>query len=130
MQRGSIATPCILVFPRHLLRHVKGHIVLIWDNLNTHKSAAVQEFARAHSRGLTIEYLPPYAPDLNPDEWVWRQLKHVELGNFAADDLDELKTAIRAGTQCVRHRPSSCVPSFTPAGFLYGQQPKYSCVSQ
>lgn len=105
VRRGSIATPGILVFLRHLLRHVKGPIVLVWDNLNTHKSAAVRQFARAHARRLVIEYLPPYAPDLNPDEWVWRHLKHVELGNFAALDLQELRAAIRAGTQRVRHRP-------------------------
>jgi putative transposase len=105
VRRGTIATPRVLLFLRHLLRHVRGRIILLWDNLNTHKSHAVRAFAAQHARRISLEYLPPYAPDLNPDEWVWRHLKYVELANFAPHDLAHLKRELRRATQRVRMRP-------------------------
>ncbi|WP_204062463.1 transposase [Planobispora siamensis] len=50
-----------------------GPIVLVWDSLNVHKAADPQEFAEARD-WLTICYLPPYAPDLNPVEGIWSLL--------------------------------------------------------
>jgi putative transposase len=103
---GAIATKQVLVFLRHLLRHVRGRIILVWDNVNTHKAVAVKRFAEKNSHRLSLEYLPPYSPELNPDEWVWRYLKHVELANFAPLNLGELKVALREAVQRIRMRPS------------------------
>lgn len=103
---GTIATKQVLVFLRHLLRHVRGRIILIWDNINPHKAVSVKRFAWDHRRRLSIEYLPAYSPELNPDEWVWRYLKHVELANFAPRNLAELKVALRGAVQRIRMRPS------------------------
>lgn len=102
---GTIATPQVLVFLRHLLRHIRGRIILIWDNINPHKAVAVKQFVLDNDRRLSIEYLPPYSPELNPDEWVWRYLKHVELANFAPRNLAELKIALREAVQRIRMRP-------------------------
>lgn len=79
VRRGTIATPQLLVFLRHLRRHVRGRIIVVWDNINTHKSAAVKRFVHDHRGRLSREPLPAYAPELNADEWVWRYLKQVEL---------------------------------------------------
>lgn len=106
VRSGAIATKQILVFLRHLLRHVRGRIILVWDNVNTHKAKAVKRFAQDNGRRLSLEYLPPYSPELNPDEWVWRYLKHVELGNFAPLNLTDLKVALRGAVQRIRMRPS------------------------
>lgn len=105
MRRGTIATAQVLVFLRHLLRHVRGRIIVVWDNVNPHKAVAVQRFVHDSSHRLSLEYLPPYSPDLNPDEWVWRYLKQVELANFAPLDLAELETALRGAVQRIRMRP-------------------------
>jgi len=105
VRRGTMATPQVLVFLRHLLRHVRGRIILVWDNITPHKSAAVRQFVYDHRRRLSLEYLPPYAPELNPDEWVWRYLKQVELANFAPRHVGELKIGLRKATQRIRMRP-------------------------
>ncbi len=105
VRRGTIATPQVLVFLRHLLRHVRGRIILVWDNVKPHKAAAVHRFVLENFHRLMLEYLPPYSPELNPDEWVWRYLKHVELANFAPRDLGELKVALRGAVQRIRMRP-------------------------
>jgi transposase len=105
VRRGTIATPQVLVFLRHLLRHVRGRIILVWDNVKPHKAVSVRRFVHDHSGRISLEYLPPYSPELNPDEWVWRYLKQVELANFAPLDLAELKVALRGAVQRVRMRP-------------------------
>lgn len=55
-------------------RQLGGPIVLVWDNLNVHKAAGLREWAAAQD-WLTIYYLPPYAPDLNPVEGIWSLLR-------------------------------------------------------
>jgi putative transposase len=102
---GTIATKQVLVFLRHLLRHVHGRIIVVWDNINPHKAVSVKRFVQDHRDRLSVEHLPPYSPELNPDEWVWRYLKHVELANLAPLNLHELKVALRSAVQRVRMRP-------------------------
>jgi transposase len=109
VRKGTIATSQVIVFLRHLLRHVRRRIVLVWDNLNTHKSGAVRAFVAAHQERIHIEYLPAYAPELNPDEGVWRYLKHVELGNFAPRNLAELKNALRRSVKKIQRKPDLIV---------------------
>jgi transposase len=75
-------------FVQHLLRHLRGHVVVIWDNSNTHKGEPMRELCRRFHR-LHLERFPAYAPELNPDEGVWDHLKD-ELANGCADDLAEL----------------------------------------
>ena len=52
---------------------------------------------------LTIEWLPGYAPDLNPTEGVWNNIKARELANFCADHIDEATNAFRKGLRRVAH---------------------------
>lgn len=117
VRRGAIATPQVLAFLRHLLRHVRGPIVLVWDNLNTHKAKAVRDFVGQNQKRLSVEFLPPYSPELNPDEWLWRHLKRVELANFAAKDLPDLKRQLRLAVMRVRMRPG-LIHSFFKASAL------------
>ena len=64
---------------------------MIWDGSPIHRRVAVIEFlASADGRGIHVERLPPYAPDLNPIEAAWQHLKHVELRNVTCVDLEEL----------------------------------------
>ena len=53
-----------------------GPIVLVWDNLNTHLSTAMRAFIRTHADWLSVYRLPSYAPELNPAEGVWANLKN------------------------------------------------------
>ena len=76
-----------VAFLRHLLRHMRGHVVLVWDNLGVHKSKLVKALCRRVPR-LHLEYLPAYAPELNPDEGVWRQTKGRLANSCPADRFD------------------------------------------
>ena len=78
-------------FLERLLREVVGSIVVVWDNLNAHRSPMVREVVGRNPR-LTLEYLPPYAPDLNPVEALWCQAKYHRMANHAIDDLATLES--------------------------------------
>ena len=76
----------------HLLREVPGRMVIIWDGSPIHRSHTIQEFlANGASQRLHLERLPAYAPELNPDEGFWQQLKGVELRNVCCFDLRHLR---------------------------------------
>jgi hypothetical protein len=51
-------------------------LILVWDNLNTHLSALMRTFIEAHDEWLTVARLPAYAPELNPVEGAWANMKN------------------------------------------------------
>jgi len=79
-------------------------VILIWDNLNTHISAAMRAFTSAHPDWLTEVRLPSYAPDLNPAEGVWANMKNG-LGNLMARDVDQLAAIIKNRLKRIQYRP-------------------------
>jgi len=86
------------------LRHALGgqKATLLWDGLPAHRSRAMGAWVRRQRSWLVVERLPGYAPDLNPVEALWANLKGVELANLAADTLDDVITAAERGIQRIR----------------------------
>ena len=79
-------------------------VIVIWDNLNTHRSKVMHAFTAAHPDWLTIIRLPAYAPELNPAEGVWANMKNG-LGNLAASTLDQLDAIVSSRLRRIQHRP-------------------------
>jgi transposase len=68
----------IVRFLKHLLRHISGKLLVVWDGLPVHRSQAVKDFLRqGATQRVHLEQLPGYAPELNPAEGVWNYLKNV-----------------------------------------------------
>ena len=80
-------------------------VILIWDNLNTHVSAAMRAFIEAHPDWLTEVRLPAYAPDLNAVEGAWANMKNG-LGNLAVPDVDQLAAIIKNRLKRIQYRPA------------------------
>jgi transposase len=92
-------------FLKHLLRHRPGKLLVIWDGLPAHRSSHIRDFlAQGGAERIHLERLPGYAPDLNPDEGVWRYLKHVELRNCCCRDLAHLRLELRKAIARFRHK--------------------------
>src|SRR3954453_8586641 len=79
-------------------------IILIWDNLNVHRSAVMGAFCDAHSDWLTVVSLPAYAPELNATEGVWAYVKR-DLGNLLAGSIDELAASAKRLLKRIQYRP-------------------------
>lgn len=103
---GTIRSPQVVVFLDHLLRHVPGPVLVIWDRLGTHRSRLVREFVTAQRGRLLLEYLPAYAPDLNPVEYIWGHWKQHELPNFCPRDFGQLSHYARRALARMRRRPT------------------------
>ncbi len=79
-------------FLKALLGSVPGKIFLIVDGHPVHKAKKVSEFVKEKADGrLSIFFLPPYSPDLNPDEWVWNNVKNDRIGRGVIMSADDLK---------------------------------------
>ncbi|WP_436850890.1 IS630 family transposase [Streptomyces avermitilis] len=91
-----------LIVRAHL--QLGGPIVVIWDNLNVHRSAALRHWA-AGQDWLTIIQLPTYAPDLNPVEGIWSLLRRSTTANVVFADRDHLVRAVRSGMRHIQRRP-------------------------
>ena len=84
---------------------LQAPVILIWDNLNTHVSAVMRTFAESHRDWLTVVRLSAYAPDLNPAEGVWANMKNG-LGNLAASNVDQLAAIVRNRLKRIQYRPA------------------------
>jgi putative transposase len=115
-RRRNLTGLDIQAYLRHLLRHVRGPIDLLWDRGPIHRRLVVREFVAAHPR-LHVHFFPAYAPELNPAEFVWTQADR-ELANGVANDLAELRHDLDAAIRRVRRsqlRLTSCIhPSGLP----------------
>lgn len=78
---------------RQLHHHYRRKVIVVWDRLGAHRSAAAH-FEAEHPDWFEFEWLPAYAPELNPVEECWNHTKYADLPNFVPDDLDHLQTAV------------------------------------
>jgi transposase len=107
VKEQALRGPDIVRFLRHLLRHVPGKLLVIWDGSPIHRAQVVKDFlAQGAARRLHLELLPAYAPELNPDEWLWQYLKRRELRNLCCHSLAELRAELRLAVARMRHRPA------------------------
>jgi transposase len=79
---------------------------VIWDGLKAHRSRLVREYLDGLDGHIQIAFLPPYAPDMNPAEYLWAWLKRHALANYCPNDLSELHTTARNKLKSAQKRPS------------------------
>ena len=70
-----------------------------------HRSKAVKQFAESTGRRLRLCFLPGYAPELNPDEWVWKHVKHDRIGRAGVTSPDDLKAKALAALHRLQKLP-------------------------
>lgn len=100
--QAAIKGTQVIAFLTHLLRHVKGKVTVLLDNACIHKTKALSAFVTDETR-LSVVYLPPYSPELNPIELVWAYVKQQMLANFCPRDLVALKSRLFQAWKRVRY---------------------------
>lgn len=117
IHQGSIKGAQVVEFFKHLQRHLKRRILIIWDGAAIHRSKEVQAcLASTKGKVQAEERLPPYAPELNPVEYMWAHLKSHEIANLIATEAWELSFEATAALRKMRRRPSIITACFTQAG--------------
>jgi transposase len=102
LQQPSYNTDTLIAVLEQLASFYAGQrVVLIWDGLSSHWSTKMRTFLDSHHDWLTAERLPAYAPELNPVEYLWANLKDLELANLPTTTLAEVADATEQGIQRV-----------------------------
>jgi transposase len=103
LRPGSVSSPEIVLFLKHLRRHIGTHVILIWDGLHAHRSLETRKYID-QQRWLTVERLPGYAPELNPVEGMWSWFKGSVVPNYCPHELWPLGTELRKGRRRLARR--------------------------
>lgn len=103
-------------FLRYVLRHLRGNVIVVWDGGTMHKGEPIAKVLRDYPR-LSLEKLPPYAPELNPVEFLWNHLKYGVLANFVPDDVLQLDAVLKKHLKRAK-RSSARLHSFCEASKL------------
>lgn len=100
-RRGDVHAADVVTFLRHLRRHIRGRILIVWDGLQAHRSKLVRDWLEENPR-IEVHRLPPYAPELNPVEGLWGWTKGTLLANVCEESLDPVIDRVRRGTRALR----------------------------
>lgn len=117
-QERAFKGPDVVRFLKHALRQIPGKLLVIWDGSPIHRSKVVKEFLKSGGASrLQLERLPGYAPELNPDEGIWKHLKYVELKNVCCRSLCELRRELRKAKERLRHKKHVILGCIRQPGF-------------
>jgi transposase len=100
----------VIEFLYHIHRHLRRKLVVVMDRYSAHWKA-VRLLQEAGVDWLEVEWLPAYAPELNPSEMVWNHTKYADLANLIPDDLSALWQAVDASIDGMR-KNSDLIRSF------------------
>jgi transposase len=106
LYEGALNATLFLAFLQRLVRSAGGKVFLIVDNLKVHKAGKVQTWVAAHREQLELFFLPAYAPEHNPDEFLHSDLKR-SLGcrRPAAKDKAGLESRLRGYLRRLQRQP-------------------------
>jgi hypothetical protein len=124
LQPDSYDTDSLIGVLEHLADFYRGQrVVLLWDGLSSHWSYKMRAHLDKQRAWLSVERLPPYAPELNPVEYLWANLKGIELANFAGDTVAEVADQARHGIQRVCDSDSLVVGFLAHTGLTLDTEP-------
>jgi transposase len=109
----------ILVMRHHLQRYIARPMIIVWDRLSAPRAMAVKEYVAAHP-AMAVEWLPPYAPDWNPEEGCHGNVKQ-HLRHAISESLSAIRTQVDRGFARLRRRPDLLLGFFRHAGLAVNQ---------
>lgn len=112
--RQAIRGPQVVRMLRHLRACLKRPLVVIWDRSSTHRSRVVKDYLATEPK-ISVEWLPPYAPELNPEEFCHGNVKQ-QLRNTTPNSIDQMQRQIDRGFNRLRQRPDLLLSFFNHAG--------------
>ena len=104
-ERGGVNAAVFIEFLKRLITGAKRAIFLIVDRGPAHIAKMTKAFVESLNGRLRLFYLPPYSPDRNPDELVWKHLKADTVGRMAVTGRDDFRTKVRASMRQLQRDP-------------------------
>ncbi len=102
---GALTALIFLSFLQRLIRDSPRKVFLIVDNLRVHRAKLVTAWVKAHSDQIELFYLPPYAPEFNPDEFMHNDVKQAVARRQIPRDRATMKSGLRTYMRSLQRKP-------------------------
>lgn len=102
---GTVNAGVFIEFCKRLLHDTDGTVFMIVDGHPAHRAKVVKQWVQSTNGRFRLFFLPGYSPQLNPDEWVWKNVKHDRIGRQGVTSAQELKTKALAALQRLQKLP-------------------------
>jgi transposase len=116
LRPGAYNDEMLIAFLSDLNDIQQRPVLLIWDGLPAHRSRHMRDWLGSQRDWLSIEQLPGYAPDINPVEQAWGNLKSRELANLCRDTIDEVADVAEHGLDRIGTDAELCLAFLRHAG--------------
>jgi transposase len=116
---GGVNTEVFIQFLKRLIANSKKKIFLIVDNGPSHTSKKTKEFVSTIKDKLELFYLPPYSPDLNPDELVWNHLKTNTVGRSTVTNKTDFKRQVKKSMKKLQNDKEKVRSFFQKKSLMY-----------
>lgn len=112
LYRETMTAPVLIRFLARLVRDAGRKVFLILDNLKVHHSNKVRDWLEKYKEHIELFFLPAYAPELNPDEYLNCDLKALVHGGKPAKNRNELESKVRGAMMKIQNRPKRVMSYF------------------
>ena len=119
LHEGSFRAADFIGFCKQLMHDVEGEIFLIVDRGPVHTAGETKEFVEKTGGKLRLFFLPSYSPELNPDEWVWKNVKHDGIGRSAVRSKGEMKAVALSVLRSLQKMPAKVRGFFADPKLAY-----------
>lgn len=119
LRESGYDADAVVAWLKHLAAKLKEKLLIVWDNASIHRAASVKAFLGSpEAENIRLAALPPYAPELNPDEMVWSLLKRTYLSNKCCYSYHRLKSEMQRAFAELRKRPEVISNFFRHTGLF------------
>ena len=119
LYEGALNADLFLAFLRRLIKDAGQKVVLIVDDLKVHKAGKVQAWVTSHAHEIELHYLPAYAPDHNPSEYLNNDLKQQLRQQPQPGSKEELSERTRSVLRAIQRSPNRIQAYFRPTPVRY-----------
>ena len=110
--KGRVNAGIFIDFLKRMIQSTDRKVFLIVDGHPSHKAKKVGKFLETVPDRLELFFLPPYSPELNPDELVWNDLKNNSLGRKAIASVEQLKREVISYLRFIQKTPERVMSYF------------------
>ena len=116
---GGFTAARFIEFCKKLIHDTSAPVYLVVDGHPAHRAKAVKEFVASTDGRLRLFVLPAYSPQLNPDEWVWKNVKHDRVGRTSVTGPEQFKAKVISALRRLQKIPAIVRAFFSDPDLRY-----------
>lgn len=119
--KHSIKYPDTIRCLKEFRRHLEGLVILLWDGLPAHRAKKTKQFIKEQKQWLRVYRFPPYAPELNPVEYLWSASKSKDLAGLYAGTINDIDAHIKNSKRRFQRHPDILISFLKKSKLFKGE---------